>query len=112
MDGVHDLECLVLAGTCCVVCSRVLRCAPVQRKNVVVLEIDMMIIKSLALGLGLFFFGTIAYLAIRLYTPSTTTATSINVYKAYTIWNVWYWLSLVATLGVAYWIVRRFSAAG
>ena len=72
----------------------------------------MMIIKSLALGLGLFFFGTIAYLVIMLLPHSAPNqATGISVLMVYTILNPWYWLSVVATLGVAYWIVRRFSTA-
>jgi hypothetical protein len=72
----------------------------------------MMIIKSLALGLGMFFFGTIAYLMFKLYTPIPNTATDINLLKFYTIWNVWLYVWFVAAFGIAYWIVRRGSAKG
>ena len=61
----------------------------------------MMIVKSIALGLGMFFIGTIAYSLFRLVpTASQNTATGFNVLEAYTIYNVWYWVAFVVSLAV------------
>lgn len=71
----------------------------------------MMIVKSIALGLGMFFIGTIAYLLFRLVpTASQNTATGFSVLEAYTIYNVSYWVAFVVSLAVGYLIVRRLSA--
>ena len=72
----------------------------------------MMIVKSLAVGLGIFLVGTIVYLLSRLgVTAGQNKATGVSVLAVYTIWNVWYWLAFVASLAVGYWVVRRFSAS-
>jgi hypothetical protein len=75
----------------------------------------MMIIKSFALGLGMFFIGTIVYLILMLgaLTPPPAggnRAIGLSVLQGYTIYNVWCWLWLVASLGIGYWVVRRGSA--
>ena len=64
-----------------------------------------MVIKSLALGLGIFVLGTIAYLALRLGSFTLTQsggnrATGLSVFQAYTIYNVWYWVAFVVSLAV------------
>jgi hypothetical protein len=70
----------------------------------------MTIIKSIALGLGMFFIGTVAYLLSRLVpTAGPNKATGLSVLEGYTIYNVWYWVACVTTFGIAYWIVRRVS---
>jgi hypothetical protein len=72
----------------------------------------MMIVKSLAVGLGIFLVGTIVYLLSRLgVTAGQNKATGVSVLAVYTIWNVWYWLGFVASLALRYWVVRRFSAS-
>ncbi|HEY2119975.1 MAG TPA: hypothetical protein VGH37_12370 [Candidatus Acidoferrum sp.] len=75
----------------------------------------MMIIKSLALGLGMFFIGTIVYLILRLgaFTlpqSGQNRGTGLSVLQAYTIYNVWYWVGFAVSLAVGYLIVHRVTA--
>jgi hypothetical protein len=71
-----------------------------------------MMIKSIILGLGIFVVGSIAYLVFELLPLGTTGNMVVGVIDlgALTIWNVWFWIWLVASLGIGYGIVRRANA--
>lgn len=67
----------------------------------------MEIVKSFFLGIWLFSFGTIAYLYLALYRrlpPST--AVSPRVFAAYTTYNVFWWIGLVACFALAFVILK------
>ena len=67
----------------------------------------MDIVKNFFLGIWLFSFGTIAYLYLALYRrlpPST--AVSPRVFAAYTTYNVFWWVGLVACFALAFVIVK------
>jgi hypothetical protein len=75
----------------------------------------MMMIKSIALGLGIFIVGTIVYLMLRvgaftLPQSGGNRATGLSVLQGYTIYNVWYWVGFIVSLAVGYLIVHRVSA--
>lgn len=51
----------------------------------------MMMIKSLALGLGIFLVGTVVYLILMLLPHSAPNqATGISVLEVFTIYNIWW----------------------
>jgi len=77
---------------------------------------NTMIIKSIALGLGIFFIGSIAYQLYKVETltlpppPGPNMAIGISLGTGYTIWSFWFWLGLVVSLSLGYCVARQFSA--
>jgi hypothetical protein len=75
----------------------------------------MMVIKSFALGLGIFLIGTIAYLVFKVQTLPPPPPTPPGTYGAIGIsigyfWNSWFWMWLVASFVLGYCVARQFRA--
>jgi len=72
----------------------------------------MWILKGVLLGLLLTVLETLGYIYFRVYNnlppsaPGTSTAVDARVYPMLTIQNPWWWVVLIGTLVVAFWIVK------
>jgi hypothetical protein len=66
----------------------------------------MWVLKGIALGLGIFLFGTIIYVGNKMRPFEANKATGLSTITGPTWHNVWWWVALALTLAIACWLVR------
>jgi hypothetical protein len=69
----------------------------------------MWILKGILVSLGVFFIGTLIYVSTKLGPIEEHKATAISVIIGPTLFNPWWWITLLATLAFSCWFFKMYE---